>query len=158
MARLILVSIGKVNGVDAYAPLDKEDEKLTNNRNTLVLETMTDKSARTALQNRSLHLYCTHLAETLNNSGWDMKKVLAVLSKAIDIPWSGASVKEKLWRPVQKAMLEKLSTTKLETQEVGQVYQTLSKLMAEHFRVDVAWPDRYRQAEEQYAKKAKRAA
>lgn len=90
---------------------------------------------RTIKQNNSLHKYFELLAEELNNAGLDMKHVITV-----DIPWSSDTVKQWLWKPVQKAQLLKESTTELTTAEVNKVYETINRLMAEKFNIHVPFP------------------
>ena len=72
---------------------------------------------RTDAQNKSLHLFCKILAGNLNAAGLDMR---LVLKPGYSIPWSGDSVKEHLWRPIQQAMLNKKSTTELS--KLGDIY------------------------------------
>lgn len=91
---------------------------------------------RTSLQNRALHLYFTQLAKTLNDAGLDMKKVL---KPEIDIPWNGETIKEYIWRPVQKAQLNKASTTELTTKEIDEVFDTINRHLAK-FGVHKAFP------------------
>jgi hypothetical protein len=92
---------------------------------------------RTIKQNRSLHLYFTHLAESLNSAGLDMKRVL---KPHIDIPWTAATVKEHLWRPIQTIQLQKSSTTDLSTGDVVEVFETLNRHLAERFGLHVDFP------------------
>ncbi len=73
---------------------------------------MTDKKTRTALQNRSIHLYFKLLAYELNEAGFDVMKTM---SHDIEIPWNEHLVKELIWRKVQKVMTDKRSTTRLDT-------------------------------------------
>lgn len=82
---------------------------------------------RTTLQNKALHLYFQMLADTLNDSGLDMKKVL---KPEIDIPWSKETIKNYLWRPIQMAQLTKESTTELTSKEIDLVYNTLNRHIA----------------------------
>ena len=90
---------------------------------------------RTLQQNRALHKYFELLADELNDAGLDMKKVITV-----DVPWSAETIKEWIWKPVQKAQLLKESTTEMTTAEVNKVYETVNRLMAEKFGVHVSWP------------------
>lgn len=90
---------------------------------------------RTLQQNKALHKYFELLADALNDSGLDMKKVITV-----DVPWSADTVKQWLWKPVQKAQLLKESTTELTTAEVDKVYETVNRLMAEKFDLHVPFP------------------
>lgn len=90
---------------------------------------------RTLQQNKALHKYFELLADSLNEAGLDMKKVITV-----DVPWSPDTVKQWLWKPVQKAQLLKESTTELTTAEVDKVYETVNRLMAEKFEIHVPFP------------------
>ena len=92
---------------------------------------------RSNKQNRALHLYFTLLAEELNLAGYDMKKVI---KQDVDISWSPISVKEYLWRPIQKTFLEKKSTTKLTTNEIDQIYEIVNRVISERTGVHVPFP------------------
>lgn len=100
---------------------------------------------RTGQQNKALHLFCLHLAKALNDSGLDMKKTLR---PEIDIPWCMYSVKDHLFKPIQKAMTDKESTTELTTVEMTDVYEVLNRHMSEKFGITVAWPSIETQYEE----------
>ena len=94
------------------------------------------RSQRTIQQNRALHLYFTSLAKELNGAGWDMKKALP----DVDIPWNGKTIKDYLWRPIQKAQLQKQSTTELTTKDIDVIYETLNRFTSEKFSVHVPFP------------------
>ena len=96
---------------------------------------------RSALQNKALHKYCEMLAETLNDRGLDMVLVLH-REPEMKISWTKQAVKEKLWRPVQEAMLNKKSTTKANRDEYSKVYDELNRLMIDLHGVSVPWPER----------------
>jgi len=98
---------------------------------------MTDK--RTIKQNKSLHKYCELLAESLNEAGLDMKKVL---KPGIDIPWTKESVKKHLWKPIQEVMLDKESTAEMDTKDPSEIYQVLDRHISEKFGVHIPWPNR----------------
>ena len=89
---------------EAHRKLDKEWRE---NR-YLEIDFRRKAKQRTLTQNRCLHLFCEWLAETLNDAGKDMR---STLRHDVEIPWTRESVKEHLWRPIQKAMTEKHSTT-----------------------------------------------
>ena len=91
----------------------------------------------TSQQNKALHVGFQLLAEALNDSGYEMKAVLAV--KNIDIPWTKESVKEVLWRPIQLAMTEK-GSTELGITEVSDVWDVLLRHLGENFGVTVEFP------------------
>lgn len=104
-------------------------------------------ASRSPLQNNSLHLFCEFLAHALNESGYDMKEVLSRLSKESDIPWTKTAVKERLWRPVQKAMTNEKSTTKPKRTEYPEIYEALMRALGQAgIEVDVEWPCKQRKA------------
>ncbi len=95
------------------------------------------KDKRTSQQNRALHLYFTLLAEALNAGGFDMRETIR---QDVEIPWSSDTIKEYLWRPIQKALFKKQSTARLKKKEVDKIYEILNKTIGERTAVHVAWP------------------
>lgn len=96
------------------------------------------KGLRTDQQNAALHLYFTQLAEALNDAGFDIKKTIR---KEIDIPWTAYTIKEYLWRPVQKEYLQKKSTTELDKiQDIDKVYDIINRTISERTGVSVPFP------------------
>ena len=90
---------------------------------------------RTNRQNAALHLFFRMLAEKLNEAGLDMR---TVLKPGVDIPWNAKTVKEYLWRPIQKVYLGKHSTTALEKNgEIDKVYEVLNRHLSEKFGVNL---------------------
>lgn len=94
---------------------------------------------RTNRQNSALHEYFERLAEELNDSGLDMRKVL---KEAVSIPWNKDTIKEYLWKPIEEAQLGKKSTTELTTKEVDLIYNTLNRHLGEKFGISVEFPRR----------------
>lgn len=92
---------------------------------------------RTTKQNSSLHLYFQLLSDALNESGYDMK---SVIRKEVDIPWTPVTVKEFLWRPIQKMYNLEASTTKLKTKDVDKIYDTVNRVVGERTGVYVEFP------------------
>jgi len=86
----------------------------------------------TQKQSNSMHLWCQRTADQLNDSGYDMKKVL---KPEVDIPWSKDSVKEQLWKPVLLALTGKTSTKDQTSEEVTQVLNTINRHLGEKFGV-----------------------
>ena len=82
---------------------------------------------RTSKQNRSLHKFCTMLAQVLNEEGLTMTKIL---KEGVEIEWTKESVKKYLWKPLQDIMFDKESTTELNTDQVSKVYKVLNRHMA----------------------------
>lgn len=98
---------------------------------------MNTEKQRTIRQNRALHKYFKMLSDELNSAGLDMRKTL---KPSIDIWWNEKTVKEYLWRPVQKAQLLKTSTTELTTSEIDKVFETISKHLGERFGIELNFP------------------
>jgi hypothetical protein len=98
---------------------------------------MQTKKQRTLKQNRALHLMYEHLAQELNDAGWDMKRTL---KQEIDIAWTKESVKEYLWRPIQELMLKKKSTTELTTKDIDKVMNTLIRHLGEKLGIEIRFP------------------
>lgn len=94
---------------------------------------------RTDQQNKAIHKYCDELAKAFNEAGLDMRKVL---KPAIFIPWNKTSVKQHIWRPVQEAMVNKRSTTQLDTPEVSEVYEVLNRHLSQEFGLHIPFPSR----------------
>lgn len=98
-----------------------------------------DDKQRTILQNASLHLYCTNLANALNDAGLDMKKTL---KPEIEIPWTCQSVKDHLYKPILKSLTGKDSTIDMDTKDPSMVYEILTRFMGEKHGITVEWPDK----------------
>ena len=82
------------------------------------------RNTRTLLQNSALHKYCALVAEALNDAGFSVQRVMENIKKA-EVEWTMLSVKEIIWRNFQIALLDKKSTTELETNEVSKVYRNI---------------------------------
>ena len=96
------------------------------------------KDRRTSTQNKALHKYFSLLADEFNRAGLDMRQVI---KEDVSMDWTGATVKEYLWRPVQKALTQKESTTELDKlEEITKIYDTLNRHIGEKFGVFVPFP------------------
>lgn len=82
---------------------------------------------RTLIQNRALHLYCQQLADAFNAAGLDMKKVI---KPDVEIEWTMEGVKEYIWRPIQKFLYNKESTTQLEKHELDKIHENINRHLA----------------------------
>jgi hypothetical protein len=97
-----------------------------------------ERGIRTDNQNRSLHLYFTHVAQELNAGGYTVQ--LAVKER-MDLDFTPEIVKELIWRPAQKAIIKKVSTTTLDkVSDINEVYETVNRHLAEKFGIHVPWP------------------
>src|SRR4030066_179054 len=91
---------------------------------------------RTLTQNSALHLYFKLLSDELINQGTDLRELV---KEGVDIIPTPEAVK-LLWKQLQKAMLDKESTTQLTKQEVDKVYEVFSKLISERAEVYIPFP------------------
>jgi phosphoenolpyruvate carboxylase len=101
------------------------------------MESIEKTSRITEKQVRALHLLFEHIAETLNDAGYDMKKTLKA---EIEIPWTKDRIKEFLWKPVQEAYVGKKSTKELNTKEVTKIYEVINRHFGEKFGIHVPFP------------------
>lgn len=88
----------------------------------------TEPKQRTLSQNRALHKLFEIIAWELNMAGLD---IATTLKDGIDLPWSPIMVKELLWRPSQRIMLNKESTTELTAKEIDLVFEPIAKFLAQ---------------------------
>jgi len=94
-------------------------------------------SKRTSTQNAALHVYLKQVADEFNAAGLDMKQTLMA---DIDIPWTALLVKELIWKKVQKALIDKQSTTEANRTDYTLVYETINRHMASTWGISVPWP------------------
>lgn len=111
-------------------------------------------SKRTLDQNAALHLYFSLVADELNAAGFPIKATLEHYK--VDIDWSAESVKSLIWKPIQKHLTGKKSTTELKkTGEIDEVYDHINRWLSnEPFNVHVPFPnDPEKQKEKGYTTK-----
>lgn len=92
---------------------------------------------RSNTQNRAMHKYFSLLADELNKGGLSVEKTIKV-----DTAWTGESIKELIWKPIQNAVLNKKSTTKLTKDEVSKVYDTLNYALSTKYGLYIAFPNK----------------
>lgn len=107
-------------------------------------------SKRTLSQNSALHVYFQLIADELNGAGLPIKATLEHYD--VDLDWSSESVKSLVWRPIQKALLGKRSTTELKKQQdIDRVYEHINRFLSEQFGIHVPFPvNPDKQKEKQY--------
>ncbi len=94
---------------------------------------------RTPTQNRSMHLYFQHTADSLNNAGHDFR---VLVKDDIDVPWSAELVKDYLWVPVQIAITGHKSTTKPKTHQYSEIYEVLNRHISGKLGIFIPWPSK----------------
>ena len=69
------------------------------------------------------------------------------LKQDVELPWSQASVKDFLWRPIQKAMTDKTSTVEITTTEPTDIHAVLSRHLGQKLGIECPpWPKRKQEA------------
>ncbi len=93
---------------------------------------------RTSQQNKSLHKFCEEVANELNSQGINIQ---LFLKHAVDLDWTKNSVKELIWRPIQKALVNKGSTTELDkVSDIDLIYDHINRHLSITFGISVEWP------------------
>jgi hypothetical protein len=95
--------------------------------------------SRTLTQNAAIHLYYRLLADAFNEAGLDVRQVF---KPEADIPVTPELVKEQMWKPIQRALTKKESTTRLTTKEVNEVFEVMHRHISEKFGINVPFPTR----------------
>lgn len=72
-----------------------------------------------------------------------LNKVIALMSQGpeVEIPWTKHSVMDGIWRTVQVAMIGNESTTKLEVEQVSEIYETVNRAIATTTGVSIPFPN-----------------
>lgn len=89
---------------------------------------------RTGQQNRALWKFFELLAKSLNDAGYDMRKVL---KPTYNLPWTKEMIHDHIWIPFQQAMYKTNSTTFLRKQEqIDRLHETIMRELGEKFGVE----------------------
>lgn len=89
-------------------------------------------------QEKAMHKMFGLLADDLNELGLTMR---VLLKPEIEIPWDKKTVKDYLWRGIQKIVTGKESTTELTSVEVDKVFKVLEHYLGEKHGVEINFPN-----------------
>jgi len=96
------------------------------------------KSVRTGLQNDSMWLLFTQLADELNEKGLDMRHIIR---PEVMISWTPYNINEFMWKPLLKALTGKNSTTKMDkVNDIKITYNNLNRIIIERTKGEVCLP------------------
>jgi hypothetical protein len=90
---------------------------------------------RTNLQNNAIWLFCTWIATLFNDSG-----EMYTTPLGIEIAWDKDLIMDIYWRPLQKILYNKKSTTKLTTSEVSPISEAIIMHMSKK-GYDIEFPN-----------------
>ena len=93
-------------------------------------------------QRNSLHKYCRDVAKDLNAAGYSQQLIMDKFQGGGDIENSMESVKEAVWRRIQKIILGIHSTENLKTKQVGEVLPHVQKFLAQRLGITTDFPSR----------------
>jgi len=93
---------------------------------------------RSSQQNRAMWLYCTMLAEALNDAGYDMRTF--PWKEGLEIPFNTKYCMDRFWRPVMDAMIGENSTKKQSIEDVHEIYKVVDRAISTKTGVTVDWP------------------
>lgn len=94
--------------------------------------------SRTPQQNNALHLFFSQLAQELNDKHFDMR---TLIREEVELSWTPYNVKEFLWKPFQKLLTGKRTTTKLsKTKEINLIYDNLNRALIDRTKGQVQVP------------------
>lgn len=105
--------------------------------NDSMIEIKIKRGTRTLRQNNSLWLMFTQLSDELNSSGMSMMKTL---KNDAEIMWTPELVKQFIWQPFQKAVVQTESTTELTTKQIDEVFMHVQKYLGENLGMEIRFP------------------
>ena len=88
------------------------------------------RKTRSITQNSALHLYFTFIAYELNNLGLEFHYQGLVVEN-LTSRYTVNNVKEYVWKPIQRTMFNIESTTKIDTKQINQIIDVLTKFFGD---------------------------
>ena len=110
--------------------------KLLANKKDIELKEI--KETRSSQQNRSLHLLFTFISNELNEIGLEFQ-YSGLNDNTFSLMYSPEIVKNYVWRPIQIALFDIESTTKINTEQINQIVDVLVKFFGEQ-GVEIVFP------------------
>jgi hypothetical protein len=88
------------------------------------------KNTRSTDQNSSLHLFFTMISEQLNELGMEYI-YFGLKGQEISLTYTPELVKTFFWKPIQLALFETESTTKLTTEQMNRIIDIIIKFFGD---------------------------
>ena len=102
---------------------------------------------RTDQQRKAIQLYCSLMSKALNDGGYSFSDfAVHINEKGNSLPWDeqGNLFKDQAWRLVQRPLTGHESTTKINTQQVTQIYDVLNQKFIDMTNgVSIEFPNRW---------------
>ena len=96
------------------------------------------KPVRTNQQNKALHVYFSLISNQLNEMGIEYQYI-GLKGQTLGMMHTSNLVKEFVWRKIQVALFGFKSTTQLNTTQINQIIDVLSKFFSER-GVNIEFP------------------
>ncbi len=106
----------------------ERSSKLLAKRSNIELKEI--KLSRSGKQNKALHLYFTFIATELNELGLEFNYT-GLKGANMSTRYTPHLVKEFFWRPVQIALFDIESTTKIDTKQMNEITDVVVKFFSE---------------------------
>ena len=102
--------------------------KLVNSKSKVEITKIVNK--RTSQQNRALHKFFEIISSQLNEIGLEFK-YFGLKGQIIELMYTPNIVKEQVWKPIQLALFDIESTTKINTEQINKIIDILTKFFSE---------------------------
>jgi len=99
------------------------------------------KETRSSQQNKALHLFFTIICQQLNEIGIEFHYT-GIDGDIISMPFTPEIYKNFVWRELQKTMFGIVSTTKINTDQINQILDVITKHYAD-LHIEVRFPNKY---------------
>lgn len=88
------------------------------------------KITRTLKQNSALHKYFTFICDELNEMGLEFQYI-GIRGKQFGMRYTPDIVKNFFWRPIQIALFDIETTTKLDTKQMNEIIDVITKFFGD---------------------------
>ena len=85
---------------------------------------------RTSRQNSALHLYFNFIANELNDLGIEFQHT-GITGNTFELRYTPDLVKNFIWRPIQISMFDIKSTTKIDTHQINEIIDVITKFFGD---------------------------
>lgn len=94
------------------------------------IDLLEKKNTRTTRQNSALHLLFTIISSQLNEMGMEFT-YYGLKGQELSVMHTPDLVKNFIWRPIQIALFDIKSTTKINTEQINKIVDVLAKFFAD---------------------------
>ena len=96
---------------------------------------------RSLPQNSALHLFLRQVSDAMNDAGIEQH---VFFNEGFTVSWNDKTIKNEIWRPVQKAVCGELSTKKPTRAQYIEIYEYINRKLSDH-GIHIPWPTKERE-------------